>query len=177
MDGFLEDVATGVVEKKLRIAGRPRAGCSEELVILEEPEEPVQMHWNDRLVPHFKRNCQNCKGGEIKPFWYIGAWSWLRNELAILELSVTCYQTAQFYAVRIDERGYESSKPRDPVFRGLVVEIRRATFDRSPRVLRCEPPGCRRTKIPEWPYHTRIELARVWGIPVKPKLYVGEESA
>lgn len=180
MDGFLEDIATGTVPRKLRIAGRPRPGREEEYLLLEEPDEPVQMHWNGRLVPHFKRNCKNCDGGgTIKPFWYLGAMSYTWNELVIVEFTWICHRSAEEASRMLDERGYMIDPLRAPGnltsrFRGLVVKMSRGDFQSSPRVLR---PDGRRGAVPEWPYHTRLELARIWEVPVKPKLYTRQEIA
>jgi hypothetical protein len=168
MDGF-EDIATGMVPQKLRIGGRPRQGKEEDLLILEEPEEPVQMHWLGKLVPHYKAKCPNCeKGGEIKPFWYIGARSYTSSEPVIMELTWKCFRGVEAAARHLDESGYQSEVPLPSRFAGLVVKIRRADFPSSPRVVRCEE---RRRQIPAWPYQTRLELARIWGIPTKPKIY------
>jgi hypothetical protein len=51
---------------------------------------------------------------------------------------------------------------------GLLVRIHRADFRASPRILRCEQ---RVSVTMAWPYRTREELARIWGIAIKPRLY------
>jgi hypothetical protein len=64
--------------------------------------------------------------------------------------------------------GAELEAPAAAVFTGLLVTIRRGA-GRSPRVLRCE----QRVQVAAgaWPYETRHELARIWGVPLRPRLY------
>lgn len=159
----LDDVATGSPgSARPGIAGRPRAGTEESYVLLEEPGEPVLMHWANRLVPHFRRDCPHCDGVEPKSLWYIGS-ATLAGELVIVELTTKCWRTLAAAARSIEGPGYI----------GLLIRIRRAAFTASPRVLRCE----QRVRVQAaWPFNTRLELARIWGVPVRPRVFRGEES-
>jgi hypothetical protein len=67
----------------------------------------------------------------------------------------------------------EDAPLRPPVCRGLRVRVFRAAFRSSPRMLRCLG---RVRGVPAWDRETRRELARVWGIPTKPRIY-REEGA
>ena len=165
----MEEVATGLTQPKLRIGGRPRPGQGENYIILEEPGEPVQMHYladrkaRNRKVPHFKRDCPNCDGDdEPRPYWYLGAIDCKWRFPVVLELTHECFKSATQAAGRFPVLG-------QPLFRGLCVTIKREDFDASPRRLYCEL----RTGVAlmAWPYETRRELARIWGITVRPKLY------
>jgi hypothetical protein len=168
MQGFADDIATGMLPQKLWIVGRPKAGHEERYVILEEPGEPVQVHWvKGELAPHFRVNCPHCADGllEAKPMWYLGA-STMGNDLAILELPWKCFRSAAGYA--------GSSIGGKTGFVGLLVKISRANFASSPRVLRCEQRAS--TTDNPWPYQTRHELARIWGVPMRPKLYIQKQA-
>jgi hypothetical protein len=158
MQGFADDIATGLLPETLWIVGRPRPGPAyeERYVILEEPAEPIQMHWiKNELMPHFRVNCPHCAGQplERKPLWYVGA-STMSRELGILELSWRCFRSAQAYA--------GNSIGGKTGFIGLLVTISRANFSSSPRVLRCSQRVA--TVENPWPYNTREELARIWGL-------------
>lgn len=163
---YADDVATGTDQpRKLAIAGRPLPGGRAVYVLCEEPEAPVLMHWSGRLVPHFKQNCPHCKDGteEPKPLWYIGGIEMGMREPVIVEVTARCFRTLQAAAAWV-------APVTDPAtFTGLVVEVRRGQAPRSPRVLRCE----QRVAVAAgaWPFRTREELARVWGVPLRPKLY------
>jgi len=176
---FVDEVATGKGTAKLRIVGRPREGAEETYVILEEPGDPVLMHYRDRLVPHFKADCPHCDGtDEPKPMVYVGATT-LGGELAILELSWKCFQSAGAAARKLSGnlRGlnlFGEPIEADGRFTGLMVRISRANFRASPRVLRCDQ---RAKSTTPWQYRTREELARIWGIPVKPRLFRAEDQA
>lgn len=169
---YADDVATGEPRQKLRIAGRPREGSSEKMVVMEEPGEPVLMHYAGKLVPHFKRDCPNCTPNEEpKPLWYVGA-STFANELVIMELTGKCFYnlaaSARSVAPVAEGLDLFGDEIRKISFVGLVVTISRANFKRSPRVIRCE----QRTALKsEWPYRTREELARVWGVALRPRLW------
>jgi hypothetical protein len=74
--GYDQDgIATGMTPVPLRICGRPAEGREEECVVLEEPAEPVQMHWTGKfLMPHYRLNCPHCARGAERPkpsarFW------------------------------------------------------------------------------------------------------------
>lgn len=173
-----DGVARGMPgEKKIRIGGRPRQGKDCEYILLEEPEAPVQMHWlKNRLVPHFTRNCPHCNAGseEPKPLWYIGSLDLFGKEAVILELTEKCFLTAQAGAESFPCHGpsqpglFEDALEPVPTFKGLVVLINRGDFTGSPRVLRVK---ARAHRFPDWPYRTREELARIWGIRIKPRIY------
>lgn len=179
MDDNLENVATGgeLPEIKLRIAGRPRAGGSETYVIREEPGPFVLTHYRRECggrVPHFRKDCKHClPTDKPEPFWYVGAQT--RNGVpVILELTRDCFRTAEAEARRTPLRGpvplaaviVDQTPPA--IFLGLIVQVFRANVDRSARCLR----GMGRAEVKvDWPYHTRRELASVWKIPVKPRLY------
>jgi hypothetical protein len=183
MTRYADDVATGTGgRQKLQIRGRPSPGQREKLVIAEEPGEAVLMHWNGHLVPHFKRDCPNCEGhkSEPKPLWYVGA-STLKGEQVILELTQKCLETVRFYACSIPAKLSEPQLfdgdwefiKQGEVFTGLLVEIIRGSSPRSQRVLRCE----HRVEIKnKWPYRTREELARIWGVPIRPRIYKQDEA-
>jgi hypothetical protein len=179
MDGrYAEDIATGApFGQRLRIAGRPREGAEERYVILEEPGDPVLTHFHGRLLPHFKRDCPHCRGDQPKPLWYVGASS-LGGELVILELTWKCYQSAAAAARTLADRRSpdlfgEEIDVVGNTFTRLLVRVSRANFKSSQRVLRCD----QRVKRSEpWPYRTREELARIWGIPMRPRLFRAEEA-
>jgi hypothetical protein len=172
---YADDVATGAGgPRKLTIAGRPAPGGTASYVLLEEPAEPVLMHWSGRLVPHFKRDCPYCQedAEEPKPLWYVGA-AERTAERVLVELTERCFQAAQAAARRLEVSGKDPDLFGAPVtgpavFTGLLVTISRGA-GRSPRVLRCE----QRVQVAAgaWPYRTREELARIWGVPMKPRLY------
>lgn len=172
-----DDIATGLPQAKLIIAGRPRPGCKETYVIIEEPAEPVLMHFRGTHVPHFKKSCPHCDGfgSDAVPFWYTGA-STMGGEPVILELTVKCFRNAQRSARqpfgRVGTLSELFGEDVKPVFSGLMVQIYRANFPKSPRVLRCE----QRVTVSKWQYETRRELARIWGLTIRPRLYQ-EESA
>lgn len=172
---YMEDIATGLPRDRyqLVIAGRPRPGASEKYVLVEEPDEPVLMHWNGHThLPHFKRDCPNCKDSKerYKPLWYIGAVLFGSPDPLILELTQKCYRTAAAGACMAEA---DDSSGVVTVFRGLLVEISRGNYERSQRVLRCVA----RVEVKnDWPYRTREELAKIWGIPLKPKIYKGGEA-
>lgn len=176
---YHDEVATGEGAHKLRIVGRPGEGGKEGWLLLEEPGEPVLMHWLGRMVPHFKRDCPNCKqGGESpKPMLYVGALAISgAQELAILELTPKCLAMAMAESRNWPGRLTATNLFGEPIddvgkLAGLMVEISRSRSARSPRVLRGMG---RRQKIPEWPYRTREELARIWGIAVRPRLFRAE---
>ena len=161
MEGFHDDgIATGIVQPKLRIAGRPRVGASEEYVLLEEPGEPVLMHYVGRHEPHLKRDCPHCKPDvqqELKSFYYIGG-ATLGGELVIVELTPKCLDAAVAGAAAFEGGGIT----------GLMVRILRGGYAPSPRILRCVQ---RVRKFPEWPFHTRAELCRIWNVAIKPRIY------
>jgi len=175
---FNDEIATGGDDFKITIGGRIRPGVlAEKYILAEEPGEPVRMHWRDRLVPHFRRDCPHCDGtGEdTKAMVYVGGWTLTFDEV-IIELNWKCFCSARSAAVKIerDKLGdlfdVAVQKPR---FTGLKIEISRSNFQFSPRVLRCE------SRVPvnrKWRFDTRRELARIWGIPVRPRLYQ-EETA
>jgi hypothetical protein len=173
MNGF-ERLDTGELPKKLYIGGRPRPGQEESYTLLEQPGPPVRMHWSGKfLTPHWKLNCPNCTGeAELKPMWYIGACSPLWG-LIIVELTELCYRSAEMAARHVDANGFYEEMPQDASFAGLVVKIGRGSRAASPRWLRCDE---RKRHVREWPYQTRHELARIWGIPANPKLYEAENA-
>jgi hypothetical protein len=190
MDGgegprYLDEIATGMPAPKLDLAGRIRRGSQQAFVILEEPGEPVLMHWKKTLVPHYKKNCPHCKGAteEPKPFIYVGACR-MNSENVILELNWKCFSGATVCATTVCATrlslGQKLSEvdlfgqPRRPTYVGLLVVISRADFDMSPRVLRCHQRAKIAREQPWWPYETRRELARIWGIPIKPRLWKAE---
>jgi hypothetical protein len=175
-----DDIATGATGPgKLRIAGRPGPGRQETYVLLEEPGPPVLMHWAaGRKVPHFRRDCPHCAQGaeEPKPLWYLGAFCMASRQQVLLELTEACFRGAGAAAARLeagpaDVDLFGAPLPGGAVFTGLVVTVSRGG-GRSPRVLRCE----QRAQVgpAAWPYRTREELARVWGVPVRPRLYKEE---
>ena len=176
----MDDVATEIPERKLLICGRPKPGRSEPFVIVEEPGDPVLVHFSAerrRQVPHYRANCPNCDGTDPKPLWYCGCYSPANGQLMILELTEACKRSAEAVAAKLQYRdemlymaGTEASAIR---FRGLLVEIRRADFASSPRILRCNQ---RVTVAIDWPYETRRELARIWGVPVKPRIFREEQA-
>lgn len=167
----MDDIATGKIDHKIYIAGRPKPGRSEKYILLEEPEKPVQVHWSGRLVPHLIRNCPNCCGkDDVKAMWYIGACASGANEFVILELNAKCHQTAERFSRYLGATGIHLDLPAPSRFTGLIVHISRTDFAFSPRVLRCEQ-RCSKDRIPVWPYRTREELARIWGIPIRPRIY------
>lgn len=176
---YAEDIATGSAARAtIRIAGRPRQGQRETYLILEEPEDPVLMHFKGKQLPHFKRNCPNCTETQLpRPMWYIGSLMILgqRGELVILELTQKCFESLSAAARKIGVPGmltgvdlFGEKIESVAVYRGLLVDIVRADFPSSPRTLRCE---VRRQTDVEWPYHTREELARIWGVPIRPRIY------
>jgi hypothetical protein len=154
---------------KLRIAGRPRQGAKETYALLEEPGEPVLVHWASKLMPHLKRNCPYCNGEEPKPIWYLGSLEVDSKEMVILELTWKCFRTLA-PAAQIPNQEVDLFGDLIPAhsYLGLLVRISRGNFARSPRVLRCEQ---RLKKYPAWPYNTRAELARIWGIVTKPRIF------
>jgi hypothetical protein len=180
----IDDVATGEPKSRLRIAGRPRQGGRESYVLLEDPEEPVQMHYIEgtgKKLPHFRRDCPNCEGGgEPKPFWYIGgipATGKADQRHVIVELTKECLQAALTAAQREFPVGhrdttdiYSVADMEKPVLTGLIVEVIRADFPSSPRHLRSKG-RAKITDDPAWPYRTREMLARIWEIPIRPRLY------
>ena len=144
MGHYSDDVATGPVPGRLRIIGRPRSGGRELCVLLEEPGEPVQMHWSaGKKLPHFRRACPNCVEGtsEPRPFWYVGAAA-ADGQLAIVELTEVCFRSLEGAARKLrpasglDLFGADVEGP--VVYRGLLLIVSRANFAASPRVLRCE---------------------------------------
>lgn len=178
---YADDIAMGRGgPRRLQIAGRPAPASSVSYVLLEEPGEPVQMHWvsgsagvSGRLVPHYRRGCPHCheSAEEPKPLWYLGA-AEKSGRLVIVELTEKCYESALAAARRIPARGASIDLfgvPEDVAqFTGLLITISRGA-GRSQRVLRCDQ---RVTVQPGmWTYHTREELARVWGVPIRPRLY------
>jgi len=181
---YAEDVATGGdVEKRLAIGGRIRQGKEVLYVLCEEPGPQILMHWRKpngnvrgQLVPHFKRDCKNCLDcdDEPKPLWYVGALERNRDPV-ILELTDKCFEVAEAAAKTIGvQDGVDLfGEPIGDLgrFAGLIVKIQRGGFPFSPRVLRCEQ-RCQVTAA--WPYDTRKELARIWRIPTRPKLYKAE---
>ena len=174
---YSDEIATGWV-KRLEIGGRIRAGSEASFVVLEEPGEPVLMHWSGHLVPHYRRHCPNC-GGKAeapKPYWYVGACRTDHDKTRlILELTEKCYESAAAVARRLTASNNLDlfGQPCTPKWLGILVVISRAGFDRSPRVLRCNQRVPVKISDP-WPYRTREELARIWGIPIKPRLYRAE---
>lgn len=175
-----EDIATGPGEKKLRIAGRPRQGSTEKLVLLEEPGKEVQMHYAGKLVPHYKRDCPNCglaNAEPPKPFWYVGGMTMGMGEPVIVELTETCFRGAEAGARNIACNSSVADvdlfgEPIGaPAFTGLIVHIIRQDFDRSPRVLRAVG---RASSTKPWPFDTRRELAKIWGIVMRPKIWRSE---
>jgi hypothetical protein len=173
----LDDIATGGGGIRFGIQGRPRPGKEESYVIVEEPGEPVLTHFIPPRghVPHFKAACENCRGDKPVPLWYVGAVT-VEGDLVILELTWKCFRTAAAASKTvglvhtIDESGEATGSPR---FSGLLVKIKRASAALSPRVLRCEQ---RVDKFPAWPYRTREELARIWGVPTKPRIYLEDQA-
>jgi hypothetical protein len=180
MDGprYSDEIATGGDGgQNLRIAGRVREGTEEKYVIMEEPGEAVMTHFRGKLVPHWKRNCPHCNGTDVpKALWYVGA-CLVNGELVILELTWKCHRAAA--AAARHHHGKEAGIDLfgQPVaaagFTGLLVTISRANFKASQRVLRCDQ---RVTVSEPWPYRTREELARIWGIPIRPRLFRAEEA-
>jgi hypothetical protein len=174
---YADEIATGAIRRKLRIAGRPREGAYEDYVLLEEPGEPVLMHFSGRLVPHYKRGCPNCKPDqeEPKPMWYVGARNHAK-EPVILELTDRCWESLEAFAreksqtIGVDLYGQPIAV--DALFIGLLVRIQRANFKNSPRTLR----GLQRVPVVKdpWPWRTREELARIWGVPIRPRLFRAE---
>jgi len=216
---YLDDVSTGWLQRRIRIVGRPAPKCSESWVILEEPGDPVNLHWMPKLrthLPHYRppRTCPHCEEGE-EPVSAVYVGAEFRGEFGIMELNCSCYDSAAAASRRqsptessladqmltramLDLRramvsGADSTRLaqlraelelrrrefdeemrvrpgmlRSPCFRGLLCKISRGSGSASPRVLRCEQ---RLTGIPDWPYDTRRELARIWGIAVKPRIY------
>lgn len=77
----------------------------------------------------------------------------------ILELSEKCFRTLSAAAGTVRGSG----------FIGLFVKIFRPRYRHSPRILRCEQRV--ETARNPWPYQTRHELARIWGVPLRPRLY------
>jgi hypothetical protein len=188
MDGYLEDVATWDGRQGwLRIAGRPRPGTEELLVLLEEPGEPVLLHWRDKqLIPHFRRDCPHCNPTSVpKPMYYIGG-CYMTGQPVIVELTPKCFRTAEAAAIALDLREQSASEfvaelfseeaptKRKAVFVGLLLRISRGNYERSPRVLRCTQRVAVKTP---WAYRTREELARIWGVPIRPRLFKGEQSS
>jgi hypothetical protein len=176
-DHFIDDVATGDAEAFVSIRGRPRSGTSEAYVFLEEPGRQVLMHFSRRFrgghLPHYVKDCPNCDNAESpKPFWYIGAVTRDR-ELCLVELTPRCFRAAEV-ASRIIRPRAEIPQVLDAVvsqtagksiFTGLLVTI---GLNGGARWLRC---GQRIEITTTWPYETRRELARIWGVPVKPRIY------
>jgi hypothetical protein len=173
MTAFMEDVASGVPTRRLRIMGRPGQSGKENYVLLEEPGPNVLMHYHGKQIPHYKMNCPNCKGDEPRPFWYVGAWFEGLKHLCIVELTAKCFETAEAAARRVSGKHEtvdlfgETIEVREPMFRGLYVTISQGGSAKSPRILRCS----QRSGVLDWPYRTREELARIWGIPIKPRLF------
>jgi hypothetical protein len=138
---------------------------------MEEPGQPVLMHYAGKLVPHFRRNCPNCTDAqEPKPLWYVGAVTVSGGELVIMELTGKCFASLAAFARNqptgeLDLFGDDLPAAQ---FAGLLVRISRANFQRSPRILRCEQRVQLKTA---WPYRTREELARVWGVPLRPRIW------
>lgn len=175
---YEDEIARGKIERpELEIAGRVRAGGKARYILCEEESQPVQVHYRKELgglVPHFdKRDCPHCPHVTEAPknMWYFGALT-ITGDPVILELPVACYKTAASAARKIAGGPQELNLFGDPIgeptFIGLLVEIRRANFTSSPRVLRCE----QRVKVPRpWPYNTRRELARIWNVPIRPRLW------
>jgi len=98
----VNDMATGPGRRrKLRIAGRPDQGRSQTLVLLEEPGEPVQVHYVGTLMPHLLVNCPHCAKEPLdtKPMWYMGALVLDWNELAIAEFNERCFSDMQTAAI------------------------------------------------------------------------------
>jgi hypothetical protein len=187
MDARFEDeIATGSGRRKLRIAGRPGEGRTEEYVLLEEPpEKPVKTHFREKTVPHYTSNCPHCgPEGEddTTPYWYIGACD-VSGDRVILELTEKCYNAARSYVLAHPLREPPDLFTPEPIddcereqlrglpatsFKGLVVTISRASAYRSQRVLRCKQ---RVGRFPDWPYQTRHELARIWQVRIRPRLF------
>lgn len=177
MDDSLDQVATGIPERKLRIAGRPRPGCTETYVLCEEPGDVVQMHYRGKKVPHYKHRCPHCPpSDDVKPYWYVGAIT-RGGEPVIVELTHTCYLTLEAAARSLTPRGpttiaavvLSQLDNRKPVFRGLLVHmgLNRRFW------LRCE----QRVEVAnEWAFHTRRELARIFEVPVRPRLFNQEQA-
>lgn len=170
---FFDDIAVGIGAPRQRIVGRPGQGQSFTGVILEEPGEPVQMHFaGGNMFPHFRTNCPHCvkEQLETKGFYYLGCWS-PGVGLGILELSLSCYRSCAAAACRDTTEIKEvfSGSTGDLRFRGLVVQISRGGFKNSPRVLRVQQ-RLGEARLQEWPLRTREELARIWGVPIRPRL-------
>ena len=177
MRHFADDVATGPGSPLLPILGRPRQGSEVLALVLEEPGEEVLLHFaGGRLRPHFRAGCPHCIAGAEppKPLYYVGAAA-VDGGLGILELTPKCLAGALAAARRLPAPGGVealgaalAAAPPAPGLTGCLVKVLRADFPRSPRVLRCSQ---RLADVPAWPYDTRRELARIWGVPVRPRLY------
>lgn len=228
MTHYLEDVATDDGKQRgLNIVGRPKPGCSESWIILEEPGQAVLMHWTGKnMLPHFKRgDCPHCNGiEEPKPLWYVGAKAEGGSSIGILELTATCFRTVEAAARKmkslqekyrdelailestrndkdirdsegrrcgkklseedfqrrraelIEKLGPDDFAPSDaaPVFTGLRVTISRGKFEKSPRLARCEARAV--VKGEPWAFQTRLELARIWQVPTRPKIHQAEQA-
>jgi hypothetical protein len=160
------DIVTGPIESKLLIVGRPRSGQTDKFVLLEEAGEPVQMHWmraGRTHLPHFKVNCRNCQDGDdCKAFHYVGCWHLGLDAPAIAELTEACFASAQAGAVERPGPGGAL------VLRGLLCTVFRGSASYAARVLRVQQ---RVLRAAPWQYCTRRELARIWGVPAKPRIY------
>jgi hypothetical protein len=75
----------------------------------------------------------------------------------IVELTEKCFRTLE-----------AAARVQGGTCTGLLIRITRADFRASPRILRCEQ---RVPKWQPWPYDTRRELARIWGIAIRPRLF------
>ncbi len=180
-----DEVATGEGPRRsLPIMGRPKPGQTQKLILMEEPGENVLLHWvaeRRKHMPHLKHNCPHCQAESpdvpVKA-WYIGGQTVEASpSYVIVELTEKCFKSA-WAAARMKWAPATElfSEPHDqPIFRGLLVHISRIDREASPRVLRCD----QRIKLAAeavWPFNTRRELAFIWGIAVKPRLY-REEGA
>lgn len=182
---FVDDgISTGQLPERLQIGGRPGAGRTLSYVLLEEPGQPVRMHYDrslNRKTPHLRDRCPTCLAHErmgfefsesdLTPLWYIGATALGSWAPCAVELTIKCLASAEAAARRIKGTvGLDLFGDQvDSVvqFRTLLIRITQVG-EKTPRVLRAEQ---RVLDVPAWPFNTRIELARTWGVAIKPRLY------
>src|SRR5262249_24463567 len=119
----------------------------------------------------------HCDDAEPKPLYYLGGMD-VSGEYVIVELTPKCLASALAAAGSIALA--RAATPGELLYAaergaagraqlvGLLVTVSRGGFDYSERVLRAEQLVA---SPATWPYDTRRELARIWGVPVKPRIF------
>lgn len=128
-----------------------------EVIIVNEREYGVMIHWDDQLLRNQPCTGTFCKCNErhMPICWkaYLGCWDIARNQLAIAELTSPAWQEAGLLAIR-EKRG---------TLRGIKVQLSRAMNQRAGRVIaklyNVDPILC--DSLPP-PFDVGEELKRIW---------------